>query len=47
MGQAERRPELVFAVHGEPDAAAALASRIDGDLDLPAVVPHDGERVQL
>ncbi|MEN8158748.1 MAG: MBL fold metallo-hydrolase [Myxococcota bacterium] len=45
--QAARRPQLVFTVHGEPDAAATLAARIDGELELPAVVPRDGERVQL
>ena len=41
------RPQGVFAVHGEREAAETLARRIDGELGLPAVVPHDGERVRL
>ncbi len=47
LRQGEGRPELVFTVHGEPDAAAALADRIDREVGLPAVVPRDGERVRL
>jgi metallo-beta-lactamase family protein len=47
LGGAESRPKLVFAVHGEPDAAETLVRRIDQELGLPAVVPHDGERVRL
>jgi metallo-beta-lactamase family protein len=47
LREGESRPQLVFAVHGEPGAAETLARRIDRELGLPAVVPHDGERVRL
>ena len=34
-------------MHGEPDAARALADRIGDELGWVAVVPHHGERVRL
>jgi metallo-beta-lactamase family protein len=40
-------PRGVFAVHGEPAAAAALARHVDRSLGWPAVVPAHDERVQL
>ena len=40
-------PETVFVVHGEPEAAAALAERIETDLGWLAVVPGHGEVVSL
>jgi metallo-beta-lactamase family protein len=43
---ADRPPELVSLVHGEPDAAEALRSRLDTD-DRLAVVARDGERLRL
>jgi metallo-beta-lactamase family protein len=42
-----RPPRGVFAVHGEPAAASALAARVDRELDWPAIVPSHDERVQL
>ncbi len=47
LGGAEAAPEMCFVVHGEPEAARALAARIDGELAWAAVVPRDGERVKL
>lgn len=38
-------PAEIFINHGEPEAAAALAERIERDLDVIAVVPESGERV--
>lgn len=38
-------PEIVYVVHGEPAASAALARRIGQRLDCAAVVPRVGERV--
>jgi metallo-beta-lactamase family protein len=42
-----RAPLGVFAVHGEPAAAGALATKLDRTLGWPAVVPAHDERVQL
>jgi metallo-beta-lactamase family protein len=47
LASAPRPPRGVFAVHGEPEPAAALASRVERALGFPAVVPKDGERVRL
>lgn len=44
---ADGEPDTVFCVHGEPNAAAALADRVDGELGWAAVVPRHGERVRL
>lgn len=44
---AESLPAEVFCVHGEPDAATALATRISEELDIVAVVPQIGERVSI
>lgn len=40
-------PRIVYAVHGEPDAALALCGRLESEADLVAVVAHEGERVRL
>jgi metallo-beta-lactamase family protein len=40
-------PEIVYAVHGEPDAAAGLVELVEQRLHLPAVAPAMGERVLL
>ena len=40
-------PKAVFIVHGEPDAAAALAQRLQSDLHLRAFVPKLGETFDL
>lgn len=47
IGACERPPKGVFVVHGEPQAAAALARRVDSELDWTAVVPRYGERLLL
>lgn len=40
-------PEMVYAVHGEPEAAAGLVSLVGRRLQVPAVAPRLGERVLL
>jgi metallo-beta-lactamase family protein len=40
-------PESVYVVHGEPEAAQALAARIRDEHDCSVVVPRLGERVLL
>jgi metallo-beta-lactamase family protein len=47
LAGAPRPPRVVYVVHGEPDAATALAGRIQDGLDWCAVVPRHGERVRL
>jgi metallo-beta-lactamase family protein len=45
LGAAEGAPAICYAVHGEPEPARALASRIDAELGWAAVAPRDAERV--
>lgn len=40
-------PQVVYVVHGEPAASAALADRIRDQLDWTAVAPRFGEKVSL
>lgn len=40
-------PDQVFVNHGEPEAAAVLAQRIEDELDVVAVIPDQGERVRV
>lgn len=40
-------PDVTYVVHGEPEAATALAARIGAELDWVAAVARDGERVLL
>jgi metallo-beta-lactamase family protein len=47
LATADRPPEVVYVVHGEPHASAALQRRIETDLGWPAVVPTHLERVRL
>lgn len=47
VGSGPRPPDVVYVVHGEPTASAALAHSIRKQLDWPAVIPHLGERVRL
>lgn len=47
LGAAPEPPGMVFVVHGEPAASAALRDLVTERLDVPAVVPVDGERVRL
>lgn len=44
---APQAPRTCYVVHGEPDAAQALADRIAAELGWCAVVPTHGERVRL
>ena len=39
-----RPPETTFIVHGEPDAARAMATHIEETLGWPVVLPKLGER---
>jgi len=47
IGSAADEPEMVFAVHGEPEASQALVGLVEERLHLPAVAPSMGERVLL
>jgi metallo-beta-lactamase family protein len=47
LGTADHEPQGVFVVHGEPEAAGALAGRIERRLDWTAVRPEMGERLSL
>lgn len=47
VSQLDPKPETVFLVHGEPEAASALEERIEKELDLDAVVARHGEKVLL
>jgi len=44
---ADGAPKRVFVVHGDPDAAEALSSRIRGELRLEAHVPRYLENISL
>jgi metallo-beta-lactamase family protein len=47
LGHFERAPRLSFAVHGEPTASAAIASRIERELGWSVRVPAYLERFEL
>ncbi len=47
LGCAPTPPRVVYVVHGEPAASAALAQRIGAELGWLAVVARDGERVRV
>lgn len=47
LGSAPDTPEVVYVVHGEPDASAAIAERIRADLGWTAVVPRHSEIVRV
>ena len=40
-------PSMTYVVHGEPEASAALAARIERTLGWPVTVPADGVTVPL
>ena len=44
---ADTEPGTVYIVHGEPDASAALCTRIDEELGWNAVVPRFEERLRV
>ncbi len=47
LGKIPKRPKKVFVVHGEPTAADALRRRISEELGFDAMVPEQGQRVEL
>jgi metallo-beta-lactamase family protein len=47
LGTATGPPQAAYAVHGEPDAAAALVTRLGDELGWRASVPDPGDRVDL
>ena len=47
LGGLEKKPERLFLVHGEPEAATALASAIQQRLGWQAEIAQYGERVPL
>ncbi len=47
LGRIPKPPKKVFVVHGEPAAADALRRRIGDELGFDAMVPEQGEKVEL
>lgn len=47
LGTATQAPQAAYAVHGEPDAAAALVARLGDELGWRASVPDPGDRIEL
>jgi metallo-beta-lactamase family protein len=47
LQRAPRPPDMCFVVHGEPDAAEAMAVRIRNELGWQVAIPSLGERVRL
>jgi metallo-beta-lactamase family protein len=47
LSAAPKPPETVYVVHGEDHARAALARRLQDELDWTAATPHHLERVRL
>ena len=47
LGRCDPPPRTLYVVHGEPQAARALADRAVAELGWVAVVPRFGERVRL
>jgi len=47
LSHAPSAPDTAFVIHGEPDAATALAGRLRRALGWNAVVPTYGERVRV
>jgi metallo-beta-lactamase family protein len=47
LRSAEAAPDTCYAVHGEPEAAGALATRIDAELGWAAVAARDGEIIAI
>lgn len=47
LSEFKAKPRKVFITHGEPDASAALASRIGQELGWDCHIPVQAEKVQL
>lgn len=47
LATSSRPPEMVFVVHGEPEASESLATAVSERLGYAAVVARNGERVRL
>jgi metallo-beta-lactamase family protein len=47
LAAVRRPPRRVFLTHGEPDAALALAARLEQERGFPSHVPYRDERVEL
>jgi metallo-beta-lactamase family protein len=47
LASASSKPELIYVVHGDPEAAAALRTAISRELSIDAVVPRHLEQVRL
>lgn len=45
--EAKHRPAKVYCVHGEPEAATALAHKIRDEFQIEAFVPERGETVEV
>ena len=46
VGTAKTPPRNIFLVHGEPDSAQALSSRLEGE-GLHTIVPQLNQRFEL
>ena len=47
IGEAEKIPQKVFCVHGEPHAATELAHRLRDKYKIETFVPEEGEEVEI
>lgn len=47
LRSAQKAPDVVYVVHGEPSASAAFETLVERELGVVATVPRDGEKVRL
>lgn len=47
IGNAEKRPDKVYFVHGEANAATTIAHKIRDEMEVEAFVPEEGEIVEI
>lgn len=47
VSDAEAKPGKVYCIHGEPEAATALAHRLRDDVGVEAYVPEEGESIDI
>lgn len=47
VGEAEKIPQKIFCVHGEPHAATELAHRLRDKYKIETFVPEEGEEVEI
>lgn len=42
-----KKPKTVFLVHGEPEGQIALKQKIQGNMQIPVIIPEFGEQYEL